>query len=188
MSESAAPRGFRRLPPGRLRAPPFDDGRGTRGLPPPYDRLHAEAATFIPVARLVTDPLRLLTWGTDASFYRLIPKIVVVVASESELVRLLELCARLSAPLTFRAAGTSLSGQAISDSVLVMLGDEGNADLSAHLPKLYIASVGIEKVLPRTEHLVRTSAFAVGKCGTSTHAGMIFTQRFRGTRRDSAGS
>jgi D-lactate dehydrogenase len=105
-------------------APPFDDGRDTRGLPPPYDRLHAEAATFIPVARLVTDPLRLLTWGTDASFYRLIPKIVVVVASERELVRLLELCARLSAPVTFRAAGTSLSGQAISDSVLVMLSDD----------------------------------------------------------------
>src|SRR4030095_13340648 len=33
------------------------------------------------------------------------------------------LCARWLTPLTFRAAGTSLSGQAISDSVLVMLGD-----------------------------------------------------------------
>ena len=37
--------------------------------------------------------------------------------------RLLALCARLQTPVTFRAAGTSLSGQAISDSVLVMLGD-----------------------------------------------------------------
>src|SRR5436190_13611323 len=89
----------------------------------PYRTLHARARAFIPDERLVTDPLRLLTWGTDASFYRLVPKIAVVVESEAEVVRLLALCTGLKAPLTFRAAGTSLSGQAISDSVLVMLGD-----------------------------------------------------------------
>jgi D-lactate dehydrogenase len=38
-------------------------------------------------------------------------------------VRLLADCAALGTPVTFRAAGTSLSGQAISDSVLVLLGD-----------------------------------------------------------------
>ena len=37
--------------------------------------------------------------------------------------RLLGDCARLGTPVTFRAAGTSLSGQAITDSVLVLLGD-----------------------------------------------------------------
>src|SRR4029079_12434915 len=37
--------------------------------------------------------------------------------------RLLADCAQLATPVTFRAAGTSLSGQAISDSVLVLLGD-----------------------------------------------------------------
>src|SRR5258708_3200310 len=31
--------------------------------------------------------------------------------------------------------------------------NEGNADLSPHLPKLHIASIGIEKVIPRLEHL-----------------------------------
>ena len=94
-----------------------------RGLPEPYAGLYARAAAFIPVERLVVDPLRLLAWGTDASFYRLVPKIAVVVESELEVARLLELCAQLGTPLTFRAAGTSLSGQAISDSVLVLLGD-----------------------------------------------------------------
>ncbi|MFO1324626.1 MAG: FAD-binding and (Fe-S)-binding domain-containing protein [Burkholderiales bacterium] len=103
--------------------PPFDARQGARELTPPYDRLYAEAAAFIPPARLVTDPLRLLTYGTDASFYRLVPKIVVVVAGEDELIRLLALCARLGTPVTFRAAGTSLSGQAISDSVLILLSD-----------------------------------------------------------------
>ena len=89
----------------------------------PHRQLQAALATFIPAERLVTDPLRLLTWGTDASFYRLVPQLIVVVEDEAELVRLLALCHEHRTPLTFRAAGTSLSGQAISDSVLVMLGD-----------------------------------------------------------------
>src|ERR1035438_3201549 len=92
-------------------------------LRPPYDQLYREAAVFIPGERLITDPLRLLTWGTDASFYRLIPAIAVVVESEDEAVRVLAACARFRCPATFRAAGTSLSGQAITDSVLVLLGN-----------------------------------------------------------------
>jgi D-lactate dehydrogenase len=92
-------------------------------LRPPYDELYREAAAFIPGERLVTDSLRLLTWGTDASFYRLVPTIAVVVESEDEVVRLLAACARYRCPVTFRAAGTSLSGQAVTDSVLVLLGD-----------------------------------------------------------------
>ena len=36
---------------------------------------------------------------------------------------------------------------------MVVCTNEGNADLSVNLPKLYIASVGIEKVIPRVEHL-----------------------------------
>jgi D-lactate dehydrogenase len=92
-------------------------------LPAPYAELQRQLGAFIPAARLVTDPLRLLAWGTDASFYRLVPKLVVVAETEDEVRRLLECCARLQTPVTFRAAGTSLSGQALSDSVLVLLGD-----------------------------------------------------------------
>src|SRR5580765_6105770 len=94
-----------------------------RTLEPPYDALYRLASAYISEDRLITDPLRLLTWGTDASFYRLVPRIVVVVESEDDVVRLLVDCARLGTPVTFRAAGTSLSGQAITDSVLVLLGD-----------------------------------------------------------------
>lgn len=88
-----------------------------------YRLLRQELAAFIPAARLVSDPLRLLTWGTDASFYRLVPQLIVVVEDEDEVRHLLRCCSRLKTPLPFRAAGTSLSGQAVSDSVLVMLGD-----------------------------------------------------------------
>jgi D-lactate dehydrogenase len=85
--------------------------------------LLASMSSRIAADRLITDPLRLLTWGTDASFYRLVPKLAVVVESEEEMIFLLAECARLGTPVTFRAAGTSLSGQAITDSVLLLLGD-----------------------------------------------------------------
>jgi D-lactate dehydrogenase len=90
---------------------------------PSYEALREELARFLPAQRIVTDPLRLLAWGSDASFYRLVPQIAVVVDSEEEVIGVLRACHRHHAPLTFRAAGTSLSGQAISDSVLVLLGD-----------------------------------------------------------------
>ena len=81
---------------------------------------------LIPVERRFDDPLSTLAFGTDASFYRLIPKLVVRVESEGEVVALLKLAHAENVSVTFRAAGTSLSGQAISDSVLIVLGDNWN--------------------------------------------------------------
>ncbi|WP_417521201.1 FAD-binding and (Fe-S)-binding domain-containing protein [Marinobacter sp.] len=78
---------------------------------------------IIPPARRFDDPLSTLAFGTDASFYRLIPKLVVRVNAEHEVVTLLQLAGEHGVPVTFRAAGTSLSGQAISDSLLIVLGD-----------------------------------------------------------------
>ncbi len=88
-----------------------------------HDDLKTELEAVIPRERLISDPLRLLTYGSDASFYRLIPKLVVVAENETEVRAVLAACRRHRAPVTFRAAGTSLSGQAITDSVLLMLGD-----------------------------------------------------------------
>ncbi len=88
-----------------------------------YDELLRRLALSLPAERLVTDPLRLLAWGTDASFYRLLPQLVGVVENEAEVRLVLQHCAVLHTPVTFRAAGTSLSGQAVTDSVLVLLGD-----------------------------------------------------------------
>ena len=71
---------------------------------------------------LYTDDLRRLAWGTDAGFYKLVPKLVVRSKSENEVVEILKAASKHKVPVTFRAAGTSLSGQAISDSVLVVAG------------------------------------------------------------------
>ncbi|UVL08309.1 FAD-binding oxidoreductase [Pseudomonas rhodesiae] len=85
-----------------------------------------DVAQLIPPNRRFDDPLSTLAFGTDASFYRLIPQLVIRVESEDEVVTLLQWAQRDHVPVTFRAAGTSLSGQAISDSVLIVLGDNWN--------------------------------------------------------------
>ena len=88
-----------------------------------YRLFYNDLKSFIPESRMATDPLRTLAWGTDASFYRLIPKIVVRADTETEVSRILKQTTRGNLPVTFRAAGTSLSGQAISDSVLLVAGE-----------------------------------------------------------------
>ncbi|WP_426414888.1 FAD-binding and (Fe-S)-binding domain-containing protein [Aestuariirhabdus sp. LZHN29] len=93
-------------------------------LPAAYHDFYHRVNHTIPEARLITDPLRTLAFGTDASFYRLTPKIVVEADSEEEIQLLLEQARQLQLPVTFRAAGTSLSGQAISDSILIRLGKQ----------------------------------------------------------------
>jgi len=89
------------------------------------EKLKCDLVQFISEDRLINDPVRTLAYGTDASFYRLIPKLVVKVLDESEMIRILTLANQQKVPVTFRAAGTSLSGQAITDSVLLLLSGEG---------------------------------------------------------------
>jgi D-lactate dehydrogenase len=76
----------------------------------------------VAAGRIISDPLRTLAYGNDASFYRLVPKIVIRAENEAEVSLLLRAAAGCRVPVTFRAAGTSLSGQAVSDSVLIVAG------------------------------------------------------------------
>ena len=82
----------------------------------------SEISTFVNKKRIYTDELRRLAWGTDAGFYRLIPQIVIRSINEVEVARLLKTADKYNLPVTFRAAGTSLSGQAISNSILIVAG------------------------------------------------------------------
>ena len=76
----------------------------------------------IPSDRIYTDELRTLGWGTDASFYRQIPQVVVRSDNEREISFIVKTCRKYQLPFTFRAAGTSLSGQSCTDSVLIVAG------------------------------------------------------------------
>ncbi|HSN91178.1 MAG TPA: FAD-binding and (Fe-S)-binding domain-containing protein [Anaeromyxobacteraceae bacterium] len=99
----------------------MSNDRDVAALPPAHRRFWEEAAQALPPDRLHCDPLRTLAWGTDASFYRLVPKIVAKVRTGEEVARLLGAARRHGTPVTFRAAGTSLSGQTVTESVLLVL-------------------------------------------------------------------
>ena len=85
--------------------------------------LIAALSAILPAKQVITDNLRRLAYGTDASFYRLTPEVVAVIESEEEMQALLQTAREQGRAVTFRAAGTSLSGQAVTDSVLALIGE-----------------------------------------------------------------
>lgn len=90
---------------------------------PEGKKLYLQLAQLFPKEQLFTDKLSRLTKGTDAGLYRLIPKAVVKVNGEAEVIRLLQFCRHEKMAVTFKAAGTSLSGQTVSDSLLMETGE-----------------------------------------------------------------
>ena len=87
-----------------------------------YDRF-AKEAQAICKDRVYTDRLRRYAYGVDASCYSYLPKVVVKAENESEVRRLIRLCQQCGTPFTFRAAGSSLSGQCSSEDVLIVCND-----------------------------------------------------------------
>ena len=87
-----------------------------------YREFQKQIEKTIPPERIITDPLKKVAIGVDASFYRLVPEIIIDVESEDEVRIILREARSRKLPVTFRAAGTSLSGQSITDSILVRLG------------------------------------------------------------------
>ena len=60
-----------------------------------------------------------MSWRVHGAFA------AIQVHSEEEITRILPIARKHGVPVTFRAAGTSLSGQAITDSVLLKLSHTG---------------------------------------------------------------
>lgn len=87
-----------------------------------YSRFLETVKHLVPKNGIYTDELRRFAWGTDAGFYRLVPRIVIRSNDEKEVSKILEAASKFDVPVTFRAAGTSLSGQSVSDSVLIVAG------------------------------------------------------------------
>lgn len=109
---------------------------------------------FIPKDRIYTDDLHCLAWGTDAGFYRNIPQVVVRSMNEKEVSQLLTIANEMSLPVTFRAAGTSLSGQTNTDSILIVAGknwEDYKVAPDASYIKLQPGLVGseVDKILAR---------------------------------------
>ncbi len=83
--------------------------------------LGKQLQTILPSARIKTRLIDLVSYASDAGFYRLIPKAVVQPANEDEIIALFRFSSAQNIPLVFRTGGTSLSGQSITDGILVDL-------------------------------------------------------------------
>ena len=86
---------------------------------PNAEELRTSLESVLPPERVLTGVLDRLAFANDASVYRLVPRGVVRPSSIDEVRGLFRLSHRERIPLTFRAAGTSLSGQSVTDGILV---------------------------------------------------------------------
>ena len=96
--------------------------------------INAGLRRLLPEERIRDRYIDLVSFAADAGFYYLLPKAVVQPVSEAEVVALFQFSQQQNIPLVFRGGGTSLSGQAITDGILV--------DLSRFWNKLTIEEEG----------------------------------------------
>jgi D-lactate dehydrogenase len=74
--------------------------------------------SFLAKEQILTSEIDLTKYSTDASLYELKPEVVVYPSSAMDIKLLFEWCSKFKNYLTFRAAGTSLAGQALTDGIL----------------------------------------------------------------------
>ena len=104
---------------GRPEGEPFDDRAPTEladGTPEP---LRSELVELLGPGRVLARASDLVRYASDASPYRYIPKAVVVARDADDVAKVFEYGRQSGTPVTLRAAGTSLNGQAQSDGILV---------------------------------------------------------------------
>jgi D-lactate dehydrogenase len=98
-------------------------------------QLRSSLAEALGEDRVLSRAIDLIKYASDASPYRLIPKAVAMPRNVEDAARLLQWASSAATPLTFRAGGTSLNGQAQSDSVLV--------DVRRHWQRVHIEDGGL---------------------------------------------
>ena len=76
---------------------------------------------ILPADKVKTRITDRYSYASDASFYYLVPQAVVQPSSLAEIKALFELSHQINTALVFRTGGTSLSGQSITDGILVDL-------------------------------------------------------------------
>ncbi|PAF50170.1 lactate dehydrogenase [Helicobacter sp. 13S00401-1] len=90
-----------------------------------YELFYEEAKTFLD-DRIYNDYLRRFAYGTDASGYRYVPELVIKAISEDEIKKIFALSTKYGLGVTFKASGSSLSGQTCTDKILVLVSHAHN--------------------------------------------------------------
>jgi D-lactate dehydrogenase len=70
-------------------------------------------------ARITTRAIDRVAYASDASHFLLTPQAVITAADAAEVAAILRAASATGSPVTFRSGGTSLSGQASTDGILV---------------------------------------------------------------------
>ena len=71
-----------------------------------------EIKGILPADRVYTDELRTLAWGTDASFYRLTPQVVIRAKDEDEVATIVRTASKYGLPFTYTACRSPSALQA----------------------------------------------------------------------------
>lgn len=110
------------------------------GTPEP---LRGKLVALLGEDRVLTRAIDLVAYASDASPYRKIPKAVVMAHDSADVVKVFQFARRNGVPLVLRAGGTSLNGQAQTDSVLV--------DVRRHWQRIRVEGDGLAvRVAPGT--------------------------------------
>jgi D-lactate dehydrogenase len=133
------------------------------GTPEP---LKGELTSLLGPERVLTRVLDLVKYASDASPYRLLPRAVVMARDHHDVAKTLAYAREKGIPVTFRAGGTSLNGQAQTDGILI--------DVRRHWSGVEIADDGrLARVRPgtvlgRANALLRTYSRRIGPDPAST--------------------
>jgi len=128
-------------------------------------------SAHFPAERLKTRPIDLHAYSSDASFYSLVPKAVVYPVNIQEVQLLFQIAATCNTSLTFRTGGTSLSGQSVTEGILV--------DLSRNWPLIKAEMNGATvRVQPgvtgaRVNHFLKNYKKKIGPDPASINAAMM---------------
>ena len=85
------------------------------------DELEIDLVNILPKERVKIRLIDRYAFASDASHFYLLPRAIVQPISVGEIKKIFEFSHHKNIPITFRAGGTSLSGQGITDGILVDL-------------------------------------------------------------------
>ncbi len=86
------------------------------GTPEP---LRSDLIGLLGADRVLARVSDLVRYASDASPYRMLPQAIVMAHDVGDVVKVMDYARRTGVPLTFRAAGTSLNGQAQGEGIMV---------------------------------------------------------------------
>ncbi len=135
------------------------------------DALIKSLCQILPQERVKTKLIDLVSYASDAGFYHLTPRAVVQPINMQEVQQLFAVAHQFQCPLVFRAGGTSLSGQCITDGILV--------DISQNWRNISIAADGkTVTVQPgitggMVNHYLKKHAAKIGPDPASINAAMM---------------